>query len=121
MVKRASRLWPPRRVLPLEDNAPRRATVGIAAGVIAMRRFAVIAPRFRSTRRWFASCTAVLLTILTAGTAAAATTPSPAPAGDPAVISDWNAIAVTTLAADTTNQPVADLLSMGFVQAAVMH
>jgi hypothetical protein len=54
-------------------------------------------------RRWLASCAAaLLLVVLAAGTATAATAPSPASAGDPAVISDWNAIAVTTLAADTT-------------------
>jgi hypothetical protein len=86
-----------------------------------MRRFAVIAARFRSTRRWFASGAAVLLIIVTVGTATAATTPSLAPAGDPTVISDWNAIAVTTLAGDTTKQPVEDILYMGFVQAAVYN
>jgi hypothetical protein len=63
----------------------------------------------------------VLLLIVTAGTANAATTPSPALANDPAVISDWNAIAVTTLAGDTTKQPVEDVLYMGFVQAAVYN
>jgi hypothetical protein len=47
--------------------------------------------------------------------------PSRASAGDPAVISDWNAIAVTTLAGDTTKQPVEDILYMGFVQAAVYN
>jgi hypothetical protein len=86
-----------------------------------MRRYAVIPARFRSARRWFASCVAVLLIILTAGAATAATTPSPTWAGDPAVISDWNAIAVTTLAADTTKQPIEDVLYMGFVQAAVYN
>jgi hypothetical protein len=64
----------------------------------------------------------VLLPVaLAAGSASAATTPSPASAGDPAVISDWNAIAVTTLAGDTTKQPVEDILYMGFVQAAVYN
>jgi hypothetical protein len=86
-----------------------------------MRRSAVIPTRFRSARGWFACCAAVLLIIVTAGTAAAATPPSPASAGDPAVISDWNAIAVTTLAGDTTKQPVEDILYMGFVQAAVYN
>ncbi|HYV78427.1 MAG TPA: hypothetical protein VE979_09890, partial [Streptosporangiaceae bacterium] len=46
-------------------------------------------------------------------------TPVTAAAGDPAVISDWNAIAVTTLVGDTTKQPPEDFLYMGFVQAAV--
>ena len=81
----------------------------------------MIPMRFRSARRWLACCAAVLLAILTAGTATAAATPSPAPAGDPAVISDWNAIAVATLAADTTKQPVEDILYMAFVQAAVYN
>ena len=73
-------------------------------------------------RRWLASCAAVLLPVaLAAGTATAATMPSPASAGDPAAISDWNAIAVTTLAGDTTKQPVEDILYMGFVQAAVYN
>ena len=90
-------------------------------GGIAMRRFAVIPTRFRSARRWFASCAAVLLIILTAGTATAATARSPASADDPAVISEWNAIAVATLAGDTTKQPVEDILYMGFVQAAVYN
>src|SRR6476469_10527402 len=86
-----------------------------------MRRFAVIPTRFRSARRWFACCAAVLLATAAAGTANAATTPLPASASDPAVISDWNAIAVTTLAGDTTKGVVEDVLYMGFVQAAVYN
>jgi hypothetical protein len=73
-------------------------------------------------RRWLASCGAVLLVItLAAGTASAATTRSPASVGDPAVISDWNAIAVSTLAGDTTKQPVETILYTAFVQAAVYN
>jgi hypothetical protein len=74
-------------------------------------------------RRWLASCAAVLLPVaaLAAGTASAAATPSLASAGDPAVISDWNSIAVTTLVGDTTKQPVEDILYMAFVQAAVYN
>jgi len=86
-----------------------------------MRRSAVIPTRFRSARRWFACCAAVLLATAAAGTANAATTPLPASASDPAVISDWNAIAVTTLAGDTTKGVVEDVLYMGFVQAAVYN
>jgi hypothetical protein len=41
--------------------------------------------------------------------------------GDPAVISEWNAIAQKTLVADTTKQPIEDILYMGFVQAAVYN
>ena len=75
-----------------------------------------------NTRSWLAFCAAVpLLITLTAGTATAAATPSAAPAGDPTVISDWNAIAVATLSADTTKQPVEDILYTAFVQAAVYN
>ena len=56
---------------------------------------------------------------VTAGTATAATTPKLMSAGNPAIISDWNAIAVTTLSGDTTKQPVEDILYTAFVQAAV--
>jgi len=74
-----------------------------------------------NARSWLAFCAAVpLLIALAAGTATAAT-PSAAPAGDPAVITDWNAIAVATLSADTTKQPVEDVLYTAFVQAAVYN
>jgi hypothetical protein len=63
----------------------------------------------------------VLSVIVIAGTANAAPTPLSASDNDPAVISDWNAIAVTTLAGDTTKQTVEDILYMGFVQAAVYN
>ena len=75
-----------------------------------------------NARSWLAFCAAVpLLITLVAGTATAAATPSAAPAGDPTVISDWNAIAVATLSADTTKQPVEDVLYTAFVQAAVYN
>jgi hypothetical protein len=58
-----------------------------------------------------------LLTTLAAGPATAA---PPAPcASDPAVVSDWNAIAVSTLAGDATKTPVEAILYMAFVHAAV--
>jgi hypothetical protein len=60
-----------------------------------------------------------LLITLTAGTATAATMPKQMSADNPAIISDWNAIAVTTLSGDTTKQPVEDILYTAFVQAAV--
>src|SRR5690348_15666009 len=100
--------------------APRRGGDS-SRGVIAMRRFAVIPTRLRSTRRWFACCAAVLLATTAAGTANAAAKPLLAPASDPAVISEWNAIAVTTLAGDTTKGVVEDVLYMAFVQAAVYN
>jgi hypothetical protein len=72
-------------------------------------------------RRRLACCAALLIPVaLAAGTASAAAT-SPPPSGDPAVISDWNSIAVTTLVGDTTKQPVEDILYMAFVQAAVYN
>src|SRR5690349_3765281 len=75
-----------------------------------------------NTRPWLAFCAAVpLLITLTAGAATAAAAPSAASAGDPSVISDWNAIAVATLSADTTKQPVEDILYTAFVQAAVYN
>ena len=40
-------------------------------------------------------------------------------ADDPTVITDWNAIAVSTLAGDTTKTPVEAILYMAFVHAAV--
>ena len=70
-------------------------------------------------RSWLAAlAAAALLTTLATGTATAAATPAAA-AGDPTVISDWNAIAVTTLVGDTTKQGTETILYMGFVQAAV--
>jgi hypothetical protein len=61
---------------------------------------------------------AVLLAALASGTATAATPTTPA-AGDPTVITDWNALAVTTLAGDATKAPTEAILYMAFVQAAV--
>jgi hypothetical protein len=79
-----------------------------------------------STRRrkahppqWLAAlATAVLFATLATGTATA-TTGATAATDDPAVISEWNEIAVTTLVGDTTKQLVEDFLYLGFVQAAV--
>jgi hypothetical protein len=63
----------------------------------------------------------VLVTTLAAGTATAATSAGTATADDPTVISDWNALAVTTLAGDTTKSPVQAILYTAFVQAAVYN
>jgi hypothetical protein len=68
--------------------------------------------------RWLAAFTAaVLLVTLATGTATAATG-APTATDDPTVVSDWNEIAVTTLAGDPT-KGVDAVLYMGFVQAAV--
>jgi hypothetical protein len=75
--------------------------------------------RHAQVRSWLAAlAAAALLTTLATGTATAAT-PTAAAAGDPTVISDWNALAVTTLAGDTTKAPTEAVLYMAFVHAAV--
>jgi hypothetical protein len=76
--------------------------------------------RSHSTRRRLAAFVGatVLVTTLAAGTATAATPAATATADDPTVISDWNEIAVTTLAGDPT-KGVDSFLYMAFVQAAV--
>jgi len=77
--------------------------------------------RFLLRRRMWGAVTAAVLGIGIAapGTSFASSTPVTAPSGDPAVVSEWNEIAVATLAGDTATQPVEDILYMGFVQAAV--
>ena len=50
----------------------------------------------------------------------ASATPSDLP-GDAKVISDWNAIAISTLAGETTQAPQEGFLYVGFVQAAVYN
>ena len=70
---------------------------------------------------WLADFTAaVLLATLATGTAGAATEATGVP-DDPAVISEWNQLAVTTLAGDTTKQGVETFLYMAFIQAAVYN
>jgi hypothetical protein len=65
-----------------------------------------------------AGVVAVLVTALV-GTATAAPTAATTTSGDPTVVSEWNQIAVTTLAGDTTKQGVETFLYTAFVQAAV--
>jgi hypothetical protein len=74
--------------------------------------------RYTRTRRWLVACAAVaVLTPLGATpTATAATT-----AGDPTVISDSNALAVTTFGGDPTKAPQETPLYVAFVQAAVYN
>ena len=57
----------------------------------------------------------LLLLTLAIGTTAAASTAIE----DPSVISEWNALAVSTLGSDTTKLPPETFLYLGFVQAAV--
>jgi hypothetical protein len=63
----------------------------------------------------------VLTPLAAAATATATTTPASAPAADPAVIAEWNALAVTTFGGDTTKAPQETPLYMGFVHAAVYN
>jgi hypothetical protein len=71
------------------------------------------------TRSWLAGlATAILLAALATGPATAATGATAA-TDDAGVITDWNAIAVSTLAGDTTKAPTEAVLYMAFVHAAV--
>ena len=73
-------------------------------------------------RTWGAVTAAVLgIGIAAPATSFASSTPVTASAGDPAVVSEWNEIAVATLAGDMATQPIEDILYMGFVQAAVYN
>jgi hypothetical protein len=55
------------------------------------------------------------------GVTSTATATGATAAGDPTVISDWNALAVTTFGADPTKAPQETPLYVGFVQAAVYN
>ena len=70
-----------------------------------------------SRLRLFACAVVVLVTFL--GVASSATAETTVGAEDPSVISDWNALAITTFSADPTKVPQETPLYMGFVQAAV--
>jgi hypothetical protein len=71
------------------------------------------------TRSWLAGlAAAILLAALATGPATAATGATAA-TDDAGVIIDWNAIAVSTLAGDTTKAPVEAIIYMAFVHAAV--
>jgi hypothetical protein len=75
--------------------------------------------RHAQIRSWLAALAAAALLTTLATTTATATAAPAAAADDPTVISDWNALAVTTLAGDTTKAPVEAILYMAFVHAAV--
>ena len=55
------------------------------------------------------------------GATSTATATGATAAGDPTVISDWNALAVTTFGADPAKAPQETPLYVGFVQAAVYN
>ena len=86
----------------------------------ARRRLAAVElrrVRLTRTRRWFmaGACIGVLMPLGTVSAANATT------AGDSAIISDWNALAVTTFGGDPTKAPQETPLYVGFVQAAVYN
>jgi len=72
-------------------------------------------------RGWRAACVAaaLLAAMVAPGTATAAPMAAPTAADDATVISDWNALATSTLAGDPTKPPTETLLYTSFVQAAV--
>lgn len=69
------------------------------------------------TRKWVTACTVGLLLTTIAVTSAAAQ--SNTGRDDPAVITEWNAVAVSTLAGDATKSIPETALYLGFVHAAV--
>ena len=78
--------------------------------------------RLLRRRTWGALIAAVLaIGIVASGTGPASGSPVTSSADDPAVISDWNEIAVGALVGDTATQPIEDILYMGFVHAAVYN
>lgn len=74
-------------------------------------------PHPRSRRRLGVCLVMLLVTVL--GSASTATAAGRTNAGDPTVISDWNALAVATFTADATKAPQEIPLYVGFVEAAV--
>jgi hypothetical protein len=99
--------------------------ISSADGAVSACRAPRRAPRRLLFRRrtWGVLTAAAVLAVGIAApaTSFASSTPVTAPAGDPAVISEWNEIAVATLAGDATTQPVEDILYTGLVQAAVYN
>lgn len=79
---------------------------------------AVTRGRHIASRRRLVACAAVLL-VTSLGAASTATAATTASIADPTVISDWNALAISTFGADPTKVPQETPLYMGFVQAAV--
>jgi hypothetical protein len=87
----------------------------LTLGPAAFRRV-----RHTCSRRWLVACAAVMAMTVVGVTSTATATGATA-AGDPTVISDWNALAVTTFGADPTKAPQETPLYVGFVQAAVYN
>jgi hypothetical protein len=74
--------------------------------------------RHTPSRRWLVACAAVLLLTSLGATSTATAARS---AADPTVVSDWNALAVTTFGGDPTKVLQDSPLYVGFVQAAVCN
>ena len=70
------------------------------------------------SRRWLVACAAVVV-LTPLGATSTVTAATAARTGDPSVISDWNAIALTTFGGDPTKLPQETPLYVAFVQAAV--
>ncbi|GIF70998.1 vanadium-dependent haloperoxidase [Asanoa siamensis] len=70
-------------------------------------------------RRWLVSSLACVLFAPFVGAVPADAAVDPP--GDPAVVAEWNAVAVTTLVGDTGKAPIEGLLYLGFVHAAVYN
>ena len=87
----------------------------LTLGPVAFRRV-----RHTCSRRWLVACAAVMAMTVVGPTSTATATGATA-AGDPTVISDWNARAMTTFGADPTKVPQETPLYVGFVQAAVYN
>jgi hypothetical protein len=91
-----------------------RVWARLTLGPVAFRRV-----RHTRSRRWLVTCAAVMAMAVFGATSAATATATAA--GDPTVISDWNALALTTFGADPTKAPQETPLYVGFVQAAVYN
>jgi hypothetical protein len=73
----------------------------------------------RQIQRRFVLASAAAILLATVGSTTAATAASTTADQDPAVVSDWNAIAANTLNGDATKPGPEPFLYMGFVHAAV--
>jgi hypothetical protein len=80
-------------------------------------------PEHFGIRRWLAAGAAavLLMSLVVMAPATAIARAGTRHSGDPAVISEWNEIAQTTLLANTATSVIEDFLYLGFVQAAVYN
>jgi hypothetical protein len=93
-------------------------------GISAIATTKSTTPGHLGFRRWLVTGTAaILLTslVVTAPATATANDRAAKHPGDPTVISEWNAIALTTLGADPTKAPIEAYNYVGFMHAAVYN